>query len=897
MAWLRPLLCCLILAGSLCGKAQSPNDRFALPKGTLPLEEALQQLNQAGVELSYRPELLPQIAVRIPGGRRTTERWLELLLKDTELIFAKGAAGYLVLVDPELRDREFNLFGTVTDASSGERLIGATVQIPDHETGTNSNEYGFYTLTAAAGRRKVRVTYVGYSPVVLDVLLTSDTLIDLSLRTNRELPQIIVTAAGNDGEPAGYLETSTRIGRAEVAQLGGPGGEDDPLQLARLLPGVTSGADGIGGALIRGSEAGHNLILLDGVPVYGLSHAGGLFSIFSNQAIRRIDLYKDGLPARFGDRIGGVLDVHTRDGNLYENELTVGSSLLSAQVVAEGPIVEGESSFLLTGRYFWAGPLLAHYSSDYKERRGRKGRTDYNVYDFNFKLNQKAGERGRIYLSLYRGLDDYSNNSWQTKIITSDTTEVGPSFTYDTPVSRVEQARWGNTIAAVRYNHIFSDRLFGNFRAFYSELSTSSGFERYDSVKEVTQNISQGEIFSGRYLSDIQQYGLAFDGQYKLARSTVLRFGTQANLYRLSPWLRNGMESMASYELEYSSMARDTHRPVQGILYGSLSGQLGNLHYRVGLRASGWYNDGARFLSLSPRLLLAGPLNERADWQLTYDRAVQHMHLLNSFVIGFPSDLWVPSTRNIAPATAPQYAAKLRVRPAKDWNVESTIYYKELNGLVAYAEGAQTQPDWIDNLSRGQGRAFGWETMVQRSRGKVRGWLSYTLARSDRNFDSRINRGETFSFRYDRRHSLSLLLIYQIGKQTTLTGSWRYETGLAYSVSAAILPDLEGSGDGLPYAAERNGYRMPANHRLDLNLHTVLSGKNSKITHALDVGLYNVYNRHNPVYYDPRPEFEINADNQPDSRVQTYQIFVAPLLPSLSYHLTFSSGGRAAFGR
>ena len=199
---------------------------------------------------------------------------------------------------------------------------------------------------------------------------------------------------------ARYFETGTRIGHSEVSQLGGLLGEDDPLQLARLLPGVTSGAEGIGGMLIRGSEAGHNLILLDGVPVYGLSHAGGLFSIFSNLAIRRIDLYKDAIPARFGGRIGGVLDVHTRDGNLYENELTVGSSLLSAQVSAEGPIRVGESSFLLTGRYFWASSLIRRFSESYKAQRGRRGAMGYDVYDINFKLNQRAGKRGRIYLSV-----------------------------------------------------------------------------------------------------------------------------------------------------------------------------------------------------------------------------------------------------------------------------------------------------------------------------------------------------------------------------------------------------------------------------------------------------------------------------------------------------------------
>lgn len=876
---------------------QSDVEGFALPEATVTLEQALVLLTEAGAELSYRPDGLPDLIVDLPDTKLSLEQWLRLILRNTELIYERGAAGYLILVDPALRDRTYNFFGMVTDGRTGERLIGATVQLLDLQLGTHTNEYGFYTLAAPAGNRKVRVTYVGYTPLELDLLLRSDTLIDIKLRTNRELPQIIVTATGVQDDPNSYLETSTRIGRAEVSQLGGLGGEDDPLQLARLLPGVTSGADGIGGALIRGSEAGQNLILLDGVPVYGLSHAGGLFSIFNNQAIRRVDLYKDGLPARIGDRVGGVLDVHTRDGNLYENEFTVGTSLLSSQLSAEGPLVVGESSYLLTGRYFWAGPLIGHFSERYKERRGRQGRTDYNVYDFNFKVNQRVGKRGRLYLSIYRGLDDYTNTSTETQVI-ADSSTAGTEFLYSNIISRTEQARWGNTVGALRYNHIFSDRLFGNFRLSYSDLTTRSAFERSDSVNELINNIPTGEIFSGLYASEIRQFGLAFDGQYNAGGNAELRFGLEANRHFFNPQLLNAFVPLDTLRGWGADREKAPHRPVQFVGYGSLSGRYNKLHYRVGMRASIWNNGADRYYSFSPRLLLAGPVNKWLDWQLTYDRTVQPVHLLNSFVIGLPSDLWVPSSANIAPASAPQYAGKLKLRPGSGWNVESSVYYKRLNQLVAYAEGGQIELNWLENLSTGHGRAYGWETLVQRSRGKLRGWLSYTLARSDRTFDDRINQGRMFPFRYDRRHAVNLLLIYQLGDRTTLTGSWRYESGLAYSLSEAIIPDLEGEEtEGAPYTSRRNGFRMPANHRLDLNLHSELSRADGKLTHSIDIGLYNVYSRHNPVYFDPRPESYIDELGELDSRTQFYQIFIAPLLPSLSYHLTFSGGRKPVFGR
>ncbi len=890
---IRPRLLLLLLAVvPLFLTAQSDSERYGLPRRVMPLEKALIRLNEAGANLSYRPDQLPNLAIRVPGGKRTLDRWLNFLLRDTELSYQRGAAGYLVLLDPNLHSRSFNLYGSVTDTRSGERLIGATVQLAGEAVGTHTNEYGFYTLPTPGGRHRLRVTYVGYSPVELEFVLRSDSLLELGLIQNRELPQIIVTANGTVSETGSYLETGTRIGRAEVAQLGGPGGEDDPLQLARLLPGVTSGSDGVGGVFIRGSEAGHNLILLDGVPVYSLSHAGGLLSIFSNQAIRRIDLYKDALPARFGGRIGGVLDVHTRDGNLYQNEFTIGTTLLSTQVAAEGPIQEGESSFLLTGRYFWAGNLLRRFSEEYKFRRGKSGFTDYTVYDLNLKVNQRAGKRGRVYLSVYSGLDDYANLSVQhdtlEPVISGETV-----FKHAKVYSRRELVQWGTTVAALRYNHVFNDRTFGNFRLSYSNLATESAFERYDSLTEVKNRDVAGSIYSGHYDSGIRQLGLAFDGQHTLGSNSLLRFGVEAATHRFDPQLASGKVSLETFATARESLADTVHRPLQLVAYGSQEGRLNNVHYRFGLRTSVWRNDGKSFLSLSPRALLAGPLSERTDWQLSYDRTVQQVHLLNSFIIGLPSDLWVPSTRSIAPATAQQFSGKLKHRVNAAWSLEGSLYYRRMRNLVSYAEGAQTSMSWLTNLSQGRGRAYGLETLVQRNRGKLRGWLSYTLARSERRFGREINQGNPFPFRYDRRHALNVLLIYQLGEHTTLTGSWRFETGLAYSLSTELVDNFnDPNGPDLPVTNERNGYRLKPNHRLDINLHTILGSKSGRFTHALDVGLYNAYDRHNPVYYDTRREWTVRDNRLPEETQSYLQIYIAPLLPALSYQLTISGSGR-----
>ncbi len=888
------ILIFLSLTATLPLHAQN-NALLSLPPGAYTLEEALVALGDRGARISYRPDQLPDIVITVSEGLRPTVGWLDVLLRDTELTYEMGSAGILILPDAGLLSSNYSIFGMVSDAVTGERLIGATVQLTDVNAGTYSNEYGFYTLAQRGGNHRLRATYVGYLPLEKPIFLRSDTQVILQLIPNNELPQILVTAMETGEGDARYFESGTRIGRTEVSQVGGPLGEDDPLQLARLLPGVTSGAEGIGGMLIRGSEAGHNLILLDGVPVYGLSHAGGLFSIFSNQAIRRIDLYKDALPARFGGRIGGVLDVHTRDGNLYENELTLGSSLLSAQVAAEGPVSVGESSFLLTGRYFWASNVIRRFSEKYKANRGRRGSMDYDVYDINFKLNQRAGKRGRIYLSLYSGLDDFANNSWQSDTLYSKN-EAGTEFVHHTPTTRRELVKWGNTVGALRYNHVFSEKTFGNFRISYSDLKTSASFERSDSVNEIRNNILDGDLISGSYRSDIRQLGFAFDGQHSMGNTSFLRFGLETNLHRFTPVLLTGEKELEEYGADDEVEHTDT--PRQYTAYGTLGGRTGNIYYRLGLRGSIWSTgENKAYWTLSPRILLSGPLTERVDWQLSFDRTVQPVHLLGSFVIGFPADLWVPSTKEIAPASSPQISGKLTVYPAKDWVFTSAVYYKSMRGLIAYSEGRQSSDQWKEELSRGQGKAYGLETSLQRNRGKFRGWLNYTLARSERSFDRLINQGMAFPFRYDRRHSVNLLLIYQLGKRTTLTGSWRLESGLAYSLSELTLANPIDYGlPNTPIAEERNGFRMPVNHRLDINLHTNLSSEDKRFTHAINFGVYNVYNRHNPIYYEIRPEYE-GEGSDPYRRDQFYKIFVAPILPTLSYHLTFSSGRRHVFGR
>ncbi len=891
---MRPssLLLLVLLGWSALLPGQTgPPERYTLPRRVMPLAKILLNLTEAGAELTYRPDQIPPLAINVPGGRRTLEGWLTLVLRNTELTFERGEAGYVLFLDPDLLGRNFQVYGQVKDRDTGELLLGSVVQIPEKEQGVLTNEYGYFSIQTQGGRRRLRFSYVGYRPVELELLLRQDTLINVSLPPSAELPAIVVRAHPDSVGNFYLTETRTSIGHHEVSRLGGPGGEADPLRIARLLPGVETGADGLGGIFVRGSEAGHNLVLLDGVPVYNLNHAAGLFSIFSNQAIRRVDLYKEGIPARFGGRIGGVLDVHTKDGNLYEYQSSVGSSMLAAHFTSEGPIKPGESSFFVSGRYFWAGEVLRRFSETYKSSLGRQGRMNYQVHDVNFKLNQRISDKGRLYFSLYSGLDDYGNNAFETDTVTV-LNPSGALFRYAAPRRRQEEVRWGNTVGALRYNHIFNDHFFGNFRLSYSDLLLNAVYERSDSLNELTNNVNRGDIFSGRYASDIRQFGLAFDGQLMLPRRAELRFGVEGNLHRFLPQLSSGKVPL-SRQAPLEELGPDNVlHPIQISTYASFSGRLGWLHYRAGLRAQLWRSE-VNFYDLSPRLLLAAPLGPNSSLRLTYDRTVQPVHLVSSTVIGLPTDLWVPATRNLPPATASQISTQFTQQLPPNWKFEMGVYYRDMKHLSSFSEGGRNGT-WLDNLSTGGGFAKGMELTMSRTRGKLKGWLTYTLAESRRQFDQRINLGRPYTFRYGRQHSVKFVAIYDLSPQVSLSANWRWGSGAAYSLSLESFlltdPAILGEEDAIEtinLVNEKNGVIFPTNHRLDVNAHIQLSrpGRPGP-KHVLDVGIYNLYNRHNPIYYDINTTYfarqsELIADRN------FVQVYIAPITPTLAYHLYF----------
>jgi len=679
---------------SLAAQAQ-PVKRYPLPRKVMPLEKALIKLAEAGAPISYRPDQLPKIAIKVPGGRRQLSGWLLFLLRDTELIFRPGPAGFLILPDPDLFERTVTIHGIITDAVSGERLIGAAGYNTQLEKGELSNEYGFYSLDIKGGRRELRISYTGYEAYETELVLRSDTTFDVALERAGDLPQIEVIASAGEQEELYLTQSEISISQNAVDLVNGPGGEKDIVNVARLLPGITSGANGVGGLIFRGSSSGHNLVMLDGVP---------------------------------------------------------GTSLLAANLTAEGPISNGKSSYLLSGRFFWGSPLLRAFSRSEKQKKGRDGTIDYTVHDLNFKLNQQVGDKGRLYLSVYHGVDGYSNTSKQqdsARVLT----QSGTVFDYRAEQKRQEDIDWSNTVGALRYNHEFSDRFFGNFRLSYSDLLVRANFERSDSLYEAIREDLTHAVSSGRFGTDIKQLGAAFDGQLELGGDAQLRFGTSLDFNRFLPQLRSGRVPLSAHPKLSSLEESQILRATQFAAYASLKGRLGGLHYRLGLRGQLWDSNG-RFFNLSPRLLLAGKLSPRTRWRATYDRLAQPIHLVSSTVIRLATDFWVPATDGLPPSISEQLAFQLDRDLGPDWLFTVAGYHRDLRHLVQYSGGG-ANADWLDKLSTGKGFANGLEFTLHRSGKKLTGWLNYTLAQSP----------------------------YALNRRVDFSASWRYETGGAYSFS------------------------------------------------------------------------------------------------------------------
>ena len=792
----------------------------------------------------------------------------------------------------------YTVSGTIVDHHSGETLIGATVLDTRSGKGAVTNLYGHYSLTLKSDSVNLRVTYVGYEPQHFDFRLGANKELNVRLRQSITLEEVTITAQ-RTGDMRSSQMSAKEIPIEVVKSVPVLFGEADIIKALQLMPGVQSGSEGNSGMYVRGGGPDENLFLLDGVPLYNVSHLGGFFSAFNTDAIKNVTLYKGSFPARFGGRLSSVLDVTQNNGNDQQLHGNASIGLISAKFNLEGPIVKEKTTFSLSARRTYAElfiiPAVMWINSKTNEVKGPDVVKNadlgagYWFYDLNAKLTHKFSEKSRIYGSFYMG-DDKIYGSINTVSSLGQNVKLG------------FENMWGNMIGALRWNYELTPKLFLNVSAAYTQYKN----DLIGSIIDLSSiHDTNSTNIKGDYVSKIQDITMRADLDYAPTPDHSVKFGTSFVRHIFTPEVARS--EISFYDpVQMNGAYRDTIDINQGsILANEMTvyaeddwSITESVKINYGLHFSGFKVQNSFYPSLQPRLSGRVMITPDLSFKAGYAWMKQYVHLLSTTSITLPTDLWVPVTDKVKPMESHQVAAGLfySLVPIADFSIEA--YYKAMDNLIEYKDGATyfgSSENWERLVYAGRGWSYGVELLAQREIGRFTGWIGYTWSRTERLFDREgqvINNGKPFPAKYDRRHDLSIVLNYKFSDRFDVSATWVYSTGNTATLSrqtyavASEDPDdydnLEGhthTGTLTRYEG-RNNYRMPDYHRMDLaaNFHR----KFKRCHRTINVSIYNVYNRQNP--YMIYQNSQLPYRNYPSSLCQ---LSVFPILPSVAYTLYF----------
>lgn len=764
----------------------------------------------------------------------------------------------LLLCATSLHAQRATIFGYVYDAKSGERLVGASVSIPEKSAGTTSNAYGFYSISTDRQTDSVTllVSYIGYVAQVKRVLLSESLEMVFRLEQGTVMEEVVVSAKAGTRIQNNTQMSTVGLSPATIKALPAFLGETDVLKALQLLPGIQAGAEGSSGLYVRGGSPDQNLILLDGVPVYNATHLFGFFSVFNADAINGVDVIKGGFPARYGGRLSSVIDIRMKEGNnqSYHGEGSIG--LIASKLTLEGPIQKGKSSFMVSGRRTYADifmrPIL---------RRESNGESDagYFFYDLNTKLNFKVSDKDHLYLSGYFGNDQFSARTDRKYTTGEEKTETG--------------IRWGNATAVARWNHRFNKKLFSNFTANFTQYQ----FSLFNNATTYTHEPPKEEKYRERYFSGIRDWSVKADLDWLPSYNHFVKMGVSHTWHRYSPGALQSTSlnlPIGFNQTEIDNREMDLYIEDDIKINQRLKSNIG-LHYTL------FSVPERNFSSLQPRVSALYLLNSNMSLKASYVQMSQFIHLLTNSTVGLPTDLWLPATVKVPPQRSTQYALGWAYDLNRKYEFSVEGYYKSLHNVMEYAEGSgflSGITNWEDRVEKGRGEAYGAEFFVQKKTGKTTGLLGYTLSWTNRQFDN-LNNGNWFPFKYDRRHDFKIAVVHNITKKIQVSGDWVFSSG-----AAITLPESSYVLDGrevIQYG-ERNSYRMPAYHRMDLSIKFIKQKK--KFERSWVISVYNVYNRLNAFYIDM--EYEYNNTTGTQKNVLK-QITLFPIIPSISYQFKF----------
>ncbi len=816
-------------------------------------------------------------------------------MRKTFVLFALLLMSVVSWASPDSpeKSQRFTVSGTITDAETGETLIGAGVFSGDKGTVTNS--YGFYSLTLPEGETEISVSHIGYARFQVNVKLNGNRTMDIALVPDASIMAAEVTGWREAGIGAVGLG-SQEIPQSVIRRAPMLFGEADVLKSIQMLPGVQSGYSGSSGISIRGGGFDENLLLLDGIPVYNGEHLLGLFSVFAPEAVKKVTLYKSSFPARYGGRTSGIVDVRMNDGNSEGLHGSVTIGMLTDKAHLEGPI-DSLTTFSLTGRLMHTGLL---------DLAGRLFglSTNYFFYDFHAKVSHRFSSSDRLYAGIYHGRDRFRFGMENHDYYHYYDENYAPYDRYTDNESRFHM-NWGNTVAGLRWNHIFNGRLFSNttasWTAFRSDLRAETGQKVDDDGFKTT---SQSDF---RYFTSIGDLTLRTDFEYTPSPSHAIKFGAGLTRHIFVP---DG-ETLSEKETEEGKVVRDTlltryegthmsGMEASAYLEDEISiGQ--KLTLNPGLHFALFSTMGRSYPSLQPRFSARWDVSGDVVLKAGYSRMAQYAHLIPFARISLPTDIWVPVTDKIPPQVSDQWSVGGYYIGLPGWSFSSELYYKDIRNIVelrnnrlAFA-GADM---WEQSIATGIGRAYGSEWMVEKTSGRLTGWLSYTLSWSERCVpDGSVNDGKWFPYTNDRRHKVSAYAEYSITDNIDLAASWMFASGnrMTVPVRHSLVLGEDGLSERL-YIPSRNNWTAPPTHRLDVSVN--FRKKKDRGERIWNVGVYNLYAARNPDYLQPRvnsrhslpndPETTVlDYENIPEGRIYVMMSTILTVIPSFSYTRTF----------
>lgn len=763
--------------------------------------------------------------------------------------------------------------GYIKDASNGETLIGATAYIQELGVGATSNEYGFYSISVEPGTYKLEFAYLGFNSQIQTIELNENTKVDVELSEGGvALEEIVVTAEPEDRNVTDIEMSVSKLDIATIQKMPALLGEVEIIRSIQLLPGVTTVGEGATGFNVRGGSIDQNLVLLDEAPVYNSSHLFGFFSVFNPDAVKDVKLYKGGIPSRFGGRLSSILDVRMKEGNNKKVTLNGGIGTIFSRLSVEAPIVKDKSSFILAGRRSYIDILAKPFLDD------DLGETVLNFYDLTFKTNYKFSEKDRIFLSGYVGRDNFG---------------FGENAGFN----------WGNGTATFRWNHLFSDRLFFNNTLYYSNydyqisfgddavnaFDWNAGIINYSTKPEFTWFVNPNNIirFGGQGIYYEFEPGNAVGISEGETRDFSLpsKFALEAAVY-----VENEIDYQA-FKFNYGLRLSYFNYLGEGTAYTFGEAPLGLRRPPIGSEDFDNWESIQTYGNLEPRFSVRYQMNDETSLKASYMRTAQYIHLVSNTTASTPVDVWTPSTNNIEPQMADQVAlGYFRNFNDNTYEFSTEVYYKKMNHLIDYIDDADLLLNQFieGDFLEGEGRAYGWEMQLKKNKGKFSGWLSYTLARTERKVEG-INANDWYPSRFDQLHNLSLTGFYEFNDRVTLSSNFAYISGTPttfptsrFEQQGYVIPHNAGTG--------RNNVRIPDYHRLDFGL--TLKGKDKpgkKWKGEWVFSVYNIYSRRNAftIFFKPNTTERLDS-GIPVTTEAVKQSVVGNFIPAVTYNFKFN---------